>query len=286
MRIWVLASALIVAAACSSNDSTGPGTLPPPVPTGLVSTSLDGAVALTWDDNAFQANPNAFQNYRIYSTSYNLDQNLCGTTWNVEGTTVAPEFIVSALVNGTPRCFAVTSVSIGGAESQRSALRNDTPRPDSRNVVIYSTQRQDAGSGFRFWADLNGDGTAQPAELGLLRNGSDPTIDFAVEPNSSTGALAFVPVRAGVTLAYYNPTAPFVADLTSIDVAPTTGYARGALDAVPGSGYVFQMPGPDGFARYGAIRPQHVGQTFVIVDWSYQTDPGNPELKVGRAPGG
>ena len=25
----------------------------------------------------------------------------------------------------------------------------------------------------------------------------------------------------------------------------------------------------------------HVGQDYVIFDWSYQTDPGNPELHVG-----
>ena len=40
------------------------------VPINLVGTSLDQAVALTWDDNAFLADPNNFQNYRVYSTTY------------------------------------------------------------------------------------------------------------------------------------------------------------------------------------------------------------------------
>jgi hypothetical protein len=40
------------------------------------------------------------------------------------------------------------------------------------------------------------------------------------------------------------------------------------------------MAGPDGFARYGAVRVSHVGTDFLILDWSYQTDPGNPELTV------
>ena len=47
----------------------------------------------------------------------------------------------------------------------------------------------------------------------------------------------------------------------------------------------------DGLVRYGAVRVSHVGQNFLIFDWSYQTDPGNPELLVGggfftRARGG
>ncbi len=37
----------------------------------------------------------------------------------------------------------------------------------------------------------------------------------------------------------------------------------------------------DAFPRYGAVRVTHVGRDFVIFDWSYQTDPGNPELAVG-----
>ena len=71
MRAWWLVGAAIAATACSSSSSTGPGQgTPPPTPLNLVGTTLDQAVALTWDDNAFLANPSNFQNYRIYSTSY------------------------------------------------------------------------------------------------------------------------------------------------------------------------------------------------------------------------
>jgi hypothetical protein len=34
--------------------------------------------------------------------------------------------------------------------------------------------------------------------------------------------------------------------------------------------------------QYGAVRITHVGQNFLILDWAYQTDPGNPELVRGR----
>jgi hypothetical protein len=49
---------------------------------------------------------------------------------------------------------------------------------------------------------------------------------------------------------------------------------------VPGYGYVFQMSGGDGFARYGAVRVTHASADYMIFDWSYQTDPGNPELSL------
>jgi len=270
---------LVVAAACSSNDRTGPG-VPPDVPASLSSVTLDGAIALSWTDNAYTSAPGNFQNYRVYSTTFNLDQNLCGTSWQLEGTTVAPEFVVGALTNGIPRCFTVTAVSVDGFESDRSPLKSDTPRPDARNVVIYAFQSQVAGSGFRFWDDLNGDGRVQDNELGLVRPGNAADIDFAVDRDLN-GDLFLTPVRAGTGVEYYDDTKP-VEDLTSIDFAAARTYRTSGILAIPGYGYVFEMSGGDGFKRYGAVRVTHVGQTLLILDWAYQTDPGNPELVVTR----
>ena len=279
MRGWLTSVLLVLLVACSS-DRTDPG-IPPDVPASLTSTTLDGAIALFWTDNSFTSDPANFSNYRIYSTSYDLDADLCGSSWGVEGTTVAPEFVVGALANGVSRCFAVSAVSVDGAESARSLVQHDTPRPDTRNVVLFARQVQDAESGFRFWDDLNGDGAAQDTEVGLVRAGSATNIDFSVE-RDGTGALFFDPVRAGTGVEFYSD-AP-VEDLTSIDMAPGGTYATTLIEASPGFGYVFEMDGGDGFLRYGAVRVTHVGQTFLILDWAYQTDPGNPELLVAPKP--
>lgn len=244
-------------------------------PTTLTSTSLNGAVALTWSDNAYQSDPSGFKIYRVYSASYNLDQNLCGATWSLEGTTVAPEFVAGALTNGVPRCYGVSAVSIEGFESLWSPIRSDTPRPDARNVVLYARQAQDAGSGFRFWRDVDGDGVADANEIGLILAGSSPQADFTVERDAA-GTLFLTPFRTGTGVALYG-TSP-VADLTSIDFAPDISYGRAGLEALPGWGYVFETDGGDGFVRYGAVRVSHAGQNFLILDWSYQTDAGNPEL--------
>jgi fibronectin type 3 domain-containing protein len=248
-------------------------------PTTLTSTTLNGAIALTWSDNAYTADPAHFRIYRVYSSSYDLDLDLCGTGWSLEGTTVAPEFVSGALPNGIPRCFAVSALSLEGFESLWSPIRSDTPRPDARNVVVYARQSQDAGSGFRFWRDLNGNGQADASEIGLVQSGSSLLNDFSVERDAA-GDLFLTPVRSGTGVAVYG-TAP-VADLTSIDYAPNISYGTGGIQALPGWGYVFETDGGDGFARYGAVRVTHVGQSFLILDWAFQTDHGNPELL--RAP--
>src|SRR5207237_3725195 len=148
--------------------------------------------------------PTNFRNYRVYSTSYNIDAapaDRCGASWRLEGTTVAPEFLVGALTNGIPRCFSVTAVSIDGADSGRSGVRGDTPRPDSRNQLVYAVQARSDSSGFRFWED-DGDGVVQPGELGRVHAGSAANIDFSVE-RDGTGAFFLNQVRMGTKLELY-----------------------------------------------------------------------------------
>jgi hypothetical protein len=278
---WLTLVLLVLVMGCSS-DRTDPG-IPPDVPASLTSTTLDRAIALAWTDNAFTSDPSNFSNYRVYSTSYDLDADLCGSVWGLEGTTVAPEFVVGALVNGMPRCFAVSAVSLNGAESARSLVETDTPRPDTRNLLLFARQVQDAESGFRFWDDLNADGSAQDSELGLRLLGSATSIDFSVE-RDGTGALFLAPVRTGTGVEFYSDIP--LEDLTSIDFAAEGTYLTSPIEAFPGFGYVFEMDGGDGFLRYGAVRVTHVGQTFLILDWAFQTDPGNPELLVGKKTAG
>ncbi|MGE5688177.1 MAG: hypothetical protein ACM34D_11880, partial [Gemmatimonadota bacterium] len=95
----------------------------------------------------------------------------------------------------------------------------------------------------------------------------------------------FIQPRRGVPMALYNGGAP-VDDLTSIDLAPdpadpSSDYSSTqTADAIPNVGYVFKLPGPGGSFLYGAVRPTHVGDRFVILSWSLQTQPNNPELRT------
>lgn len=243
-------------------------------PAWLTSITLNGAIHLKWSDTAYVLAPSAFEHYRVYSTGYDLDSNLCGTHWTLEGTTVSSSFLVSNLVNGVPRCYAVSAISVEGYESLWSPLRNDTPRPDAYNLLLKTLDVDPTTAGFRFWLDANGDHVVNPGELGVVMNGTNPAADFQVIRNA--GGIFLQPVRAGTTAQEYGTVA--VAALTSIDYAPLTGYSTAARQVQPGLGYVFQMNGGDSFYRYGALRVSAVGPDYVIVDWAFQTDPGNPEL--------
>jgi hypothetical protein len=245
-------------------------------PAWLSSTSLNGSIHLEWDDTSYASAPTRFKWYRIYSTDYSLDTKLCGTGWLLEGTTIAPEFLASAMANGVPRCFGISAVSREGYESLWSPLRQDTPRPDARNTLVWAYEENQAQAGFRFWQDLNGDGRGQPTELGRVQDGNLTSIDFWVHREADS-TLWLVPEFTGTRMRLYS-TAP-VADLTSIDFAPAGGYGRSMIQAVPGYAYVFEIVEGTSL-RYGALRITHVGRDYVIFDWSFQTDVGNPELQV------
>jgi hypothetical protein len=244
-------------------------------PSSLASISVNGGIFLYWSDNPATSEPQGFRNYRVYSAEYDLDANRCLEPWRLEGTTVAAEFQVGALVNGVPLCFAVSAISVEGFESLWSPSRADTPRDDARNVVVTTRQSADATAGFRFWRDQNADGKVQVGELGQVLPGSSALVDFTVDRDAS-GKIFLTPLRSGTLLTIYG-SAP-IGDLTDIDVAPLAGFTRAPREALVGWGYVFQTDGGDGFSRFGGLRITHVGQNVVIFDWSFQRDPGNPEL--------
>ena len=243
-----------------------------PAPATLVSVSLDRAVQLSWSANARTGDPSMFDYYRVYSTVYDLDANSCeGDLWVLEGTTVSEDFLATGLTNGAPRCFAASTVSRDGHESLWTTPRADTPRYDSRNFLLFATQFSLGSSGFRFHFPSTG-------AMGQIVAGDRTDIDFKLDRRTD-GSVWITPVRSGTRLALYS-TSP-VEDLTSIDIAPARDrFATGAIEAVPGYAYVIESTLSDGL-HYGAVRVTHTTSDYMIFDWAYQTDPGNPELRVG-----
>ncbi|MBA2683977.1 MAG: hypothetical protein H0U66_05775 [Gemmatimonadaceae bacterium] len=276
MRRTIVIPAVIMAlAACSRDSNTGPVDTTLQTPTNLVSVSLNTAIQLSWDPNSRLDRPDAFDHYDIYSTSYNLDTGVCNNAgWGLEGTSVSEDFVVSGLTNGVSLCFGVTAVSTSGRESAVTASHYDTPRYDSRNVLIDAFQSHLSSSGFRF--DF---GTGA---LGQVLSGDRGDLDFVVDRHNDN-SIWITTVRTGTSVVLYsnNP----VNDLTSIDVAPVSGYFTGSIQAVTGYAYVFETNLSDGL-HYGAVRVTHVGADYIIIDWAYQTDYGNPELRRVVAGGG
>jgi hypothetical protein len=242
---------------------------PLPAPTGLFSVSLNGAIQLSWNPNARNAAPALFAYYRVYSSLYDLDNNLCSAQWFLEGTTVSDDFISSGLTNGVPMCFAVSAVTLNGQESQWTVPRADTPRYDARNVLINAVQTVAASSGFIFYSPTL-------SQFGIVTSGTRTDLDFNVDRHGD-GSLWLRPVRAGTGVTLWGP----VGDLTEIDFAPNVAYSTSEIQAVVGNGYVFETTQTDG-VHFGGVRVTAAGAGYIIVDWSYQSDFGNPELRRVR----
>jgi len=264
--------AALALAACSSDRTLGPRGGALETPESLVSTSLNSAVQLSWSANARLADPNRFSHYDVYSTTYDLDNSVCDDAgWALEGTSVSEDFLVTGLTNGVPLCFAVSSVSTSGDESNVSAYVNDTPRYDSRNVLVSTAQHDMATSGFRF--DFG-----PSSQLGQVVSGNRDDIDFRVDRHDD-GSIWLTTVRDGTSVVLYSQDP--VDDLTSIDIAPLNGYITGSIEALPGYAYVFETHMSDGL-HYGAVRITSTTRDHVILDWSYQTDYGDPQLRRVR----
>jgi hypothetical protein len=242
-----------------------------PAPLGVATISLNAAIQLSWQSNAVDAAHGTFDHYRLYSAGYDATRGVCTADWVVEGTTVSDGFLAGNLVNGVSRCYAVSAITIDGHESPMSDAHVDTPRFDARNAFVYnSTARRDS-SGFLFLDEVS-------RKIGVVGPSTRTDLDFTIERHAD-GTLWFAPARTGVTMALYS-TQP-VADLTSVDRAPTTGFGAVTIQAVPGYAYVFRLVKADGI-HFAAARVAFVTSDYVVFDWSYQIGPGNAELS--RAP--
>jgi hypothetical protein len=139
-------------------------------------------------------------------------------------------------------------------------------------------QSAPATAGFRFWKDDNGDGLAQRGELGRIMSAT-ADVDLTLE-RFTDGKLYIVPARTGTDMQVYG-SAP-VSQLAPIGTAPLSGYTRPGFEAIPGWMYLFRTVAADGYYRFGAIRVLTAGDSFIIIDWALQTDPGNPMLMKAR----
>lgn len=237
-----------------------------PAPRSLVSITLNRAVQLSWDPNAYDAAPQQFDFYRVYSTSWSALHGCDADAWSLEGSTVSDGFIARNLPNGETRCFAVSAISRDGHESVWSNLREDTPRYDARSIVVDASDVRRASSGFLF---MPGGAGAFGTVVSDTTTGADVVLE-----RRSDGALWFRAARTESRIAQYG-TSP-VSELTSIDRAPSTGYGDAAR-AVAGYGYVVRVQYADG-VRFAAIRVVHVSTDYVLFDFAFQSLAGSAEL--------
>lgn len=264
LQYYVASQAADGTMSAPSNTITVDNTNKLPPPSGLAAIALDQAVQLSWLPNAREANPSAFSYYRVYSTTYDVSQNLCDSAWVLEGTTVSEDFIASGLPNGQGRCFDVSAISIDGHESDWPTPVAATPSAAANDVALFASPDSLRKSGFTFGSSS--------ASLGVATSGARTDIDFRLDRHAN-GSLWMVPVRPGTRVALYGSQP--IPDLASLGVAPRSGFSAQAIRAQSRLGYVFETAPRDG-VHVARLRVAAVGSHYIIFEWAYQNDPANP----------
>ena len=242
-----------------------PFPVPPPIPDDVEAVALDDAVYLRWSESDLPEDSVA---YRVYFAGSDEDYFL--------GETDSPGYIDFMAENGKTRAYYITSVDLKGHESDASSLVESTPRPDYTSEVMHAYGYDKTSSGFRF---------QESDDYETVLDGDDAARHFRIEFDD--GRYWFVPGPG----AYIHPTRKETSalkcgpwadpDCVSWEAAPTSGYWSDDMHLETGFTYMFYVPGDDGKMRYGAVRPTHSGTCpnhFIIFDWAYQTQAGNPGL--------
>lgn len=247
-----------------------PAPVPPPVPADVEAVALDDQVYLRWRDNSSEDDD--FSAYRVYATGADEDYLL--------GDTDSPGFIDLLAENGKTSEYYVTSVDVQGHESGASPVVESTPRPDYAGERVFAYEHKPKSSGFRF---------RQSDDIQAVMHGDDADRHFRIEYYD--GRFWFVPgPNASVHMTSKETSAlkcgPGAdSDCVSWDEAPRSGYLSEEVHLEAGFTYVFRVPGDDEEMRYGAVRPTLTAPCpdyFVIFDWAYQTQAGNPQLSLPR----
>lgn len=223
--------------------------MPPSVPRGLHSITGDEEVMLVWYENT---EPD-LAGYRIYS-SYEPQG-----PYFLIGETNLDHFLDIGITNGVTYFYAVTAYDVRGNESDLSyEVVYDTPRPEGFQEKIFDLHEYPDYSGWDFSAYTV---VAYDA----------PTCDFAFGYDDINASFYIYVMRSGGLIQDFG----YTESLDDITYAPDDGWSpSGMVEAIVGHTYVF-WTWDNHFAK---LRLTAIGEDYVVFDWAYQIDPGNPEL--------
>ena len=158
---------------------------------------------------------------------------------------------------------AITAFDCNGNESDLSyELVYDTPRPEGYNEKIfdYTDYPHYAGWNFSGYSVVPYD---------------HPACDFYYGYDYVNEAFYFYIGRPGGLIQDFG----YTESLDEITYAPEDGWSTtGIVEAIEGHTYIV-WTWDNHFAKF---RVTTLGSYYVIFDWAYQVDSGNPELSPGK----
>lgn len=242
----------------------------PTVPTGVFTVTGEGVVSVYWND-LDQSDLAGYAVYRHDGTDpvHGRYHWLGDVAWdeNFDEDNLLHWFDDFDVVDGQTYYYAVLAYDTSGNESSLSwETIDDTPRPEGYEVLLHDRYgSQPESSGFDFSRLDNG-----------RTDWDDPRADIFV---AFDGGVPFVySAQVGVVFLQDLGTVSFAA----VDAAPTSGYsAIGVAELIEGHTYaVAIVEDPETDVHYAKFFVYEITAGAVEIDWAYQTDEGNPELKV------
>jgi len=246
---------------------------PPAVPTGVYSVTGDERVTVLWND-IYQ---NDLAGYAVYRDD-NADgefEHLADLAWdeNWDSNTGLHYYVDLAVTNGLTYEYAVASYDGAGNESPLSfEVVLDTPRPEGFDVALFDRFVTPAASGFDFSRALRVADTDDAADIYVEWSGDIPFVHSA---------------RADVLLQDYGNvmTDSGFIDLDLLSYAPLEGWTvAGRVEAIRGHAYVVRVGASSyHYAKFAVTNLDGIAGS-ITVDWAYQIDADNRELKAPPAP--
>ena len=228
---------------------------PPSAPKGLFSVTQDQAVRIYWESN----DESDLDYYKVWRNiaptgTFHLVVNTSDTTYRDVG-----------LTNGVTYWYFVTAVDNSENESNDSKLIFDTPRPEGWDVRVYDVDTLPGSSGFDFSA-------------GSVVAWNSVYTDVYFDYYSSDGVFYAIATEGNFIQDF-----GYTQEIDDVSYAPTQGWSNlYIVEIISGHTYVVKTYNN----HYAKFRVFSINKSrgYLEIDWAYQVDPGNPELKIVKKP--
>ncbi|MBI5838014.1 MAG: fibronectin type III domain-containing protein [Candidatus Eisenbacteria bacterium] len=258
MKNAILLPALLIAglavAGCDERHWVAPA-----APRGVYSVTGDGKVSVYWQANTEK-------DVRGYNVYWAPGSSKGTGPYKKLGFTSHTQWMDTDVSNGVTYYYAVTAVNDGGMESELSAANvHDTPRPAGANLPLYNAWYDETrGGDYSSKSGLRFD--TQP-QLLSWRNLKCDVYYYGAPGNPY--------LYAGDVDTQIQDMGP-AASLADIDFAPLDGWsATGKVTVTRGHAYVVWTRDN----HYAMVIVKDLTDDRVLMDWAFQVDQGNRELK-------
>ena len=229
-----------------------------PAPSGVFTVTGDGYVEIFWD---------AIYSSDVYGYTVYRSLDSAGP-YSAIGRSGDNDYVDDNVSNGITYYYAVAAYDRHDHESDLSyETIHDTPRPEGTGLVVYDLDEL-AGVDFSGYYDA------------MVLPWDDPYADMFLFWDGEDYAMASTDVIVDELLYGTDiQSAGYVSSLDQLDWAPEGGWSTDQADTVvlyPGHAY-WVWTWENHFAKF---RVHAIGDDFVVLDWAFQVDEGNPELVV------